>query len=551
MLRSQRRSVKVLRNLEKEQADENARHHANPWESEADQRKPRVRTTADVLADVIPLLSRADDRESKPQASASTSSPYVDATVLAPDGYSFDKFDVGSQQPAPSAMTSSFQFKTALGELYPIWKSQVLENVDLLLSRWIQDPIELEGSPSNFTKEKRKSAPSSSSPTDQPSKDHSSTPPSSPIMIDLCKKMEDIKNEKSKKVDGLKMAHNSRNDLEIRLQKIEARLTKREIGWLEIDDKALARLETEMDDIKKRIASWDLEIKSSSFQVEALTRDLLTVHAEFDTRKEAERFREENIYELGPDRNASQIPIIAPGNSSESNVSLKWLTDENDLADSDPEDSNEAINKIPKASVHTPEDMPSSQSSVRSRSPYRKPNNHSLPYPSDPDSETPFPHGSDPITPIPSASHSSQSSGKGRTETSSLPPPSPLVEKSSLRPPSFLLSPQCQRQAWKPPQPFMDGFNTLSYVLRTSMQHRLWFKASQDAYRFYLGAEQNVFYTINLIPSDLATHDTSRIEWTAIEKPWAMAKTLHAMQLPFFEDSVGFMWIRKELNWVS
>ena len=544
MLRSQRRSVKVLRNLETEKADEDARLHADSSKPEADQYKSHVRTTAEVLSDVVPLLSRADIRENKYQAPTSTSLPPKYAA-----GSLFNNFNIRSKQPASSAfksgvgsaMTSSCDFEAALGDFYPIWKSQILENVDLLLSRWTQNPVELEGSPSNFTKEEKRSAPSTSGSNDPPSKNRNSTPPPSPTMSAHYRKLQDITDEKSNQLNRLEKERSARNDLENRLQTIQGRLKKREFGWLEIDDKALTRLETEMDDIEKRRVLCDQEIQSISDLVEALTHDYSTTVAAIEKRKEEKRKEEERKTKEEKSFNVNmkpiQIPSLyyqtnkAPDNSSKPKVSLSWLSEEDDFVDSDPEVSdNETQNPTYNASFPASKDKPISQHNARPRSPYRK---HPLPYPSEL-----FLPASDPPTPIPHHSHCSQCYSRDRTGTSSLQLPSPL-------------SPQCQRQAWKPPQPFMDGFNTLSYVLRKSMQHRLWFKASQDAYRFYLGAEPSVFYTIDLIPSDLATYDTSRIEWTAIEKPWAMAKTLHAMQLPFFEDSIGFMWIRKELNWVG
>lgn len=118
-------------------------------------------------------------------------------------------------------------------------------------------------------------------------------------------------------------------------------------------------------------------------------------------------------------------------------------------------------------------------------------------------------------------------------------------------PPETCNPPTCNRKAWKPPQPFLDGYNTFSHVLGVAKHVCLWFKASQDAYTFYLGDRETSFYTLHLVPNDLRTYDTSRVEWTVIEKPWATAKTLRVMDLVYMEDKVGFVWIRKELNWVS
>lgn len=254
-----------------------------------------MRTTAEVLSDVVPLLSRADIRESKYQALISTSLPPEYAA-----GYSSNNFNIRSKQPASSAsksgfgsaMTSSYDFKTALGDFYPLWKSQILENVDLLLSRWTQNLVELEGSPSDFTKEERRSAPSISGSNDPPSKNQNSTPPPSPTMSAHYRKLQDITDEKSNHLHRLEKERSARNDLENRLQTIQGRLKKRESGWLEIDDKALNRLETEMDDIEKRRVLCDQEIQSISDLVEALTHYSTTV-ATIEKRKEGKRKEEE------------------------------------------------------------------------------------------------------------------------------------------------------------------------------------------------------------------------------------------------------------------
>lgn len=108
---------------------------------------------------------------------------------------------------------------------------------------------------------------------------------------------------------------------------------------------------------------------------------------------------------------------------------------------------------------------------------------------------------------------------------------------------------RCWRQAWKPAQPCESGFNTISAVLRLDTE-RLWFKASRDEYWFFLGARKEPFYTIELVPADLRTYQTSAFEWTVLQKAWASAEALTASGYTYNEDSDGNFWIRKELTWV-
>ncbi len=109
----------------------------------------------------------------------------------------------------------------------------------------------------------------------------------------------------------------------------------------------------------------------------------------------------------------------------------------------------------------------------------------------------------------------------------------------------------CVRKAWKAPEKFFSGSNTLSYVTQLAGQNPVWFKASHDAYQFFLGASTKAFYTISLLPEDLGSHDTSLVGWTVIAKTWATPQALTAAGWPYTEDLVGKVWIHKELNWVS
>jgi hypothetical protein len=107
-----------------------------------------------------------------------------------------------------------------------------------------------------------------------------------------------------------------------------------------------------------------------------------------------------------------------------------------------------------------------------------------------------------------------------------------------------------RRPAWKPPLTCEYGLDTLASIISQSAYQILYFKASQDAYHFFLSASTTPFYIIDLVPLDLTTHQTSTIQWTVLPKTWASNKALTASEYMFEEDSVGQVWIRKELNWV-
>lgn len=99
----------------------------------------------------------------------------------------------------------------------------------------------------------------------------------------------------------------------------------------------------------------------------------------------------------------------------------------------------------------------------------------------------------------------------------------------------------CKRKVWKPPQHFLDDYNTFSHVLDTAKYVCLWFKASQDIYTFYLEHQKINLYTLHLVSEDLSMYDTSRVEWAVIEKPWTTAKTFYAINPVYMEDAMGFV----------
>lgn len=106
----------------------------------------------------------------------------------------------------------------------------------------------------------------------------------------------------------------------------------------------------------------------------------------------------------------------------------------------------------------------------------------------------------------------------------------------------------CIRQAFKPPQAYRGGLDIFSHVLNLARYPPLWFTASQDVYKFHLGKTKQCFYVIEMTPPDLSSSNSSRVEWTVIGKPWAHPKALKTMGWSYYEDSVGYMWIEKELS---
>jgi hypothetical protein len=131
-------------------------------------------------------------------------------------------------------------------------------------------------------------------------------------------------------------------------------------------------------------------------------------------------------------------------------------------------------------------------------------------------------------------------------------PPEDSKAKSAQTKEQFVGVPQivCRRQAWKPPQPFHSAFNTFAYIIDLNFD-LFWFKASRDEYRFFRSARPEPFYTIELVPADLRTFQTSKIEWTVLHKAWANSKALITSGYAWREDSDGHIWIKKDLTWVS
>lgn len=384
-------------------------------------------------------------------------------------------------------ISHSAVFEKSLGSLYPLWKERVAEHVEVLVSQWTQPSHE---------------------PT-RPVRDSATNQNDSRISGDTEYLLETKKIEDETAVLGKleSEAKASKAEAEERLQKIEDRLKKRENGWLEIDDKALARLMDETKSLRTTLKSNTSTLESYASSREQLTARVEAATESFFARRQAKEEEEKK-------RRKSRVNVY------ETFIERRNLIDSDSDTDSDTDPAPDMEDSIPSSEPCT---ASSSSSTIVGDSPQSpKSSNFSL------------------------GSTTSLASEVNNTAAS-------LEQFSNAyTPPETACNPPlaCTRKAWKPPQPFLDGYNTFSHVLGTAKHVCLWFKASQDAYTFYLGDQRTSFYTLCLVPEDLSTHDTSHVDWTVIQKPWATAKTLRAMNLVYMEDAMGFVWIRKELNWV-
>jgi hypothetical protein len=280
-----------------------------------------------------------------------------------------------------------------------------------------------------------------------------------------------------------------------RRTKIEERLRKRERGWLEIDDAALHRLQSEMELLQRKEKDCEMEIELCKSQ-----RMVLTTQKEMLQEKASSTQPPPQ-----PKQSDSQKPPKATAAPSKQDTSatltkaskpiipLHWLDEGLSVNDDSDTDEQEPPN-------------------LRAPNPSRKP-------PNGPDSD--------------------QDTLKSAWEFSK--PPGEVIKRQSV---------PCNRKAFKPPESFSGGLNVFSHVLKLMGYPPLWFTASQDAYEFHLGSDTKGFYTIEMTPQDLMSFETSNIKWTVIGKPWAHPKALTTLAWPFIEDSVGYMWIEKELSWV-
>ena len=400
-------------------------------------------------------------------------------------------------------------FERSLGDLYPIWKQQVLENVDFLLQTWTK----------------------SATPQPQAPSEQAMTDPFIPD--EAFKKTEDTIERQIKAIEECHIPHvASQKTINDRLQKLEDRLRKREKGWLDIDDAALVRLETEIRELRERSVICEAEIASCVSRKNELEAQLQSATSACIQRSNKARKSRFNIpiwKTKSPNLQEEEYPSYVPSNSAE--PSLQWLDDARlDESDDEPDLGNGPEAEIAELPGDLPAQPDNSSRNPRLRYPDRV---RATRQTSNPDNSSSHP------SPAPSTSPTSPS----QSHRSPIP-------SAAVADPNNGTTTNCQRHAWKPPQAFLTGSNTFSDVLNSVKHPQLWFTASQDAYLFYLGAREIPFYTIHLVPNDLSSYETSKVEWTVVQKPWATHKALRVTGFPYVEDSVGFMWIRKDLNWV-
>lgn len=346
-------------------------------------------------------------------------------------------------------ISASTVFERSLGSLYPLWKEHVAEHVEVLVSQWTQQSHE---------------------PT-RPLRDSATNQNDPRISVDTEYLLETKKIEDETAVLGKleSEAKASKAEAEERLQKIEGRLKKRENGWLEIDDKALTRLMDETKSLRLTLKSNTSALESYASSREQLTSRTEAAMGSFFARRQAKEEEDEK-------GRKSRL------NSYETFIERRNLIDSDSDTDSDTDPEPDIEDSIPSSEPST---VSSSSSTIVGDSPQSpKSSNFSLGL----------------TTPLASEVYNTATSLEQLTNAHTPP-------ETACNPPLA-----CTRKAWKPPQPFLDGYNTFSHVLGTAKHECLWFKASQDAYTFYLGDQRTSFYTLCLVPEDLArmTHPT----WT-------------------------------------
>ncbi|KAH0541259.1 hypothetical protein FGG08_004264 [Glutinoglossum americanum] len=484
LLRSQQRSVRVLRDIEQKNKEKKAAPQS-PLESSSAQLNPHTtssHTTAEVLSEVVP------------------SPPAKHQTGAYPDS----KEPSSPLEKTPNSVAWAGSFEKTLGAIYPIWEERVLKNIDYIFTQWVQPP-----SPNHTQHDTT----STESPID--SGDDGGDNSGDEIAEEI-----KIKNSFDEEISSLDASEHrcktDRKKFEERLQAIQERLKKRENGWLEIDGRALTRLNNEMAQLGEQKVQCDVRLNAFAELRKSLTQKNTEALHEFarkkEEREELKKKQKQRMDEKYKDRFGASSPYPQPHPTTPGKpalrppVSLQWLEEDPQSIDSDPDEDEERSTKrgtTPYPPASTPTELPAE-------------------LPADP-----IPTPDIPLPPSPP------------------PPPSSYPFPS----PNQTLPIHCSRLAWKAPQPFLDGHNTFTHVLRMASYPLLWFKASQDTYEFFHGASKTSFYTIRMIPDDMSSHETSKVEWTVVEKPWAMPKTLSTLNWPYFEDSIGFMWIKKELNW--
>ena len=212
LLRSQAHSIKILRAL---QAEHNGKRQ--PKTPDDVMEKPILFTAenADILSEVV----------SPPPEVTNTRAPQAK--------------DPNGRKSYPVVLNSDFE--NSLGGLLPVWKERVLKNVDFLLRKWA-----LVAGP----------------------KTNGSNNPVSPGRFlpdeDEEFKKEEAKIEADKKaLEVLRESHKvSQKIVTDRLDKLKDRLKKRDIGWLDIEDAALVKLEAEITELQEKSIKLEADISS-------------------------------------------------------------------------------------------------------------------------------------------------------------------------------------------------------------------------------------------------------------------------------------------------
>ena len=215
LLRSQAHSIQILRAL---QAEHNGKRQPKTPDDTMEKTTLFTAENADILTEVV----------SPPPEVTNTRAPHA-------------KDPIGWKS-YPVVLNSDFE--DSLGGLLPVWKERVLKNVDFLLRKW---------SPENNPK------------TNGP---NNAVPPNRSLPDeDEEFKKEEAKIEADKKaLDVLRESHKvSQKIVTDRLEKLKDRLGKREIGWLDIEDVALVKLEAEIAELQEKsktseayISSWPM-----------------------------------------------------------------------------------------------------------------------------------------------------------------------------------------------------------------------------------------------------------------------------------------------------
>ena len=210
LLRSQAHSIKILRAL---QAEHDGKRQSKTPDDAVEEPSLFTAENADVLAEVV----------SSPPEVTNTRAPQENG----PTGC----------KSYPVVLNSAFE--NSLRGLLPVWKERVLKNVDFLLQKW---------------------APVASSKING----SNNAVPYAPFVPDEEFMQEEAKIEAEKRaLDVVRESHKvSQKIVTDRLDKLKDRLKKREIGWLDIEDAALVKLEAEITELQEKSKTLEADISS-------------------------------------------------------------------------------------------------------------------------------------------------------------------------------------------------------------------------------------------------------------------------------------------------